>query len=90
MEVAAAFRTERSLRNRVKRFCVLRPVTTAGSARRLKPRAACADQERQMQIGDPIRTYTVEPLEDPVPREVSAEPVEDPVEVPSEPEHVAS
>jgi len=43
-----------------------------------------------MQIGDPTRTYTVEPLEDPVPREVPAEPVEDPVEAPSEPERVAS
>jgi hypothetical protein len=43
-----------------------------------------------VQIGDPIRTYTVEPLEDPVPREVPAEPVEDPVEAPSEPERVAT
>ena len=43
-----------------------------------------------MQIGDTIRTYTVEPLEDPVPRDVPAEPVEDPVEAPSEPEPVAS
>ena len=74
----------------MKRFSVLQEVTTPGSAERLKSRAASADQERKMQIGDPIRTYTVEPLEDPVPREVPAEPVEDPVEVPSEPEHVAS
>jgi hypothetical protein len=47
-------------------------------------------RRRKMQIGDPIRTYTVEPLEDPVPREVPVEPAEDPVEVPSEPERVAS
>jgi hypothetical protein len=32
-----------------------------------------------MEIGDPSRTYTIEPLEDPVPRD---EPVERPVEDP--------
>jgi hypothetical protein len=32
-----------------------------------------------MEIGDPRRTYTIEPLEDPVPREL---PVEQPAEEP--------
>jgi hypothetical protein len=45
-----------------------------------------------MEIGDPERTYTVEPLEDPVPREVPAEPAEpaepSPAEEPTEPERV--
>jgi hypothetical protein len=48
-----------------------------------------------VEIGDPERTYTVEPLEDPVPRELPAEPAESPVrpspaEEPSEPEKVES
>jgi hypothetical protein len=38
-----------------------------------------------VEVGEPKRTYTVEPLEDPVPRE---EPSEPPVEQPSEPEEV--
>lgn len=38
-----------------------------------------------MEIGDPRRTYTVEPLEDPVPREEPAQPVEEPAEAPAEP-----
>jgi hypothetical protein len=38
-----------------------------------------------MEIGDPRRTYTVEPLEDPVPRELPAEPREVPAETPEEP-----
>ena len=38
-----------------------------------------------MEIGEPERTYTVEPLEDPVPRELPAEPAEPPVEPPVEP-----
>jgi len=38
-----------------------------------------------MEIGDPRRTYTVEPLEDPVPRELPAEPRELPAETPEEP-----
>jgi hypothetical protein len=37
-----------------------------------------------MEIGDPRRTYTVEPLEDPVPRELPAEPREVPAETPEE------
>ena len=41
-----------------------------------------------MEIGDPQRTYTVEPLEDPVPREEPAPPTEAPGEEPSEPEKV--
>jgi hypothetical protein len=48
-----------------------------------------------MEIGEPERTYTVEPLEDPVPREVPAEPAEpaepsepSPAEEPTEPERV--
>jgi hypothetical protein len=48
-----------------------------------------------MEIGDPERTYTVEPLEDPVPRERPAEPTESPAtpsptEEPIEPEKVRS
>jgi hypothetical protein len=39
-----------------------------------------------MQIGKPERTYTVEPVEDPVPRERPAEPVEEPSPAPAEPE----
>jgi hypothetical protein len=46
-----------------------------------------------VEIGEPERTYTVEPLEDPVPRERPAEPAEQPdrpspVEEPIEPERV--
>jgi hypothetical protein len=40
-----------------------------------------------MEIGDPIRTYTIEPIEDPVPETPEA-PVEEPVERPETPEHV--
>jgi hypothetical protein len=48
-----------------------------------------------MEIGDPERIFTVEPLEDPVPRELPAEPVEQPTrpspaEEPSEPERVSA
>jgi hypothetical protein len=48
-----------------------------------------------VEIGDPERTYTVEPLEDPVPRELPTEPDEapaspSPAEEPSEPEKVES
>jgi hypothetical protein len=48
-----------------------------------------------VEIGDPERTYTVEPLEDPVPRERPAEPAEPPAdpsprEEPIEPEKVQS
>jgi hypothetical protein len=41
-----------------------------------------------MEVGDPRRTFTVEPLEDPVPREAPApeEPSREPLEAPSEPE----
>lgn len=45
-----------------------------------------------VEIGEPERTYTVEPLEDPVPRERPAQPAEppaeSPVEEPIEPERV--
>jgi hypothetical protein len=46
-----------------------------------------------VEIGEPERTYTVEPLEDPVPRERPAEPAErpagpSPAEEPIEPERV--
>jgi hypothetical protein len=46
-----------------------------------------------VEIGEPERTYTVEPLEDPVPRELPVGPVEPPpaeppVEEPIEPERV--
>ena len=36
----------------------------------------------RVEIGEPRRVYTIEPLEDPVPRE---EPEERPVELPAEP-----
>jgi hypothetical protein len=39
-------------------------------------------------IGEPKRTYTVEPLEDPVPRETPSEPPAEPREDPSEPDEV--
>lgn len=40
-----------------------------------------------MDIGEPQRTYTVEPLEDPVPREQPVEsPAQEPEEVPHKPE----
>jgi hypothetical protein len=43
-----------------------------------------------MEIGEPERTVTVEPLEDPVPREAPAEPEpeREPAEVPREPERL--
>ncbi len=46
-----------------------------------------------MEIGDPERTFTVEPLEDPVPRERPTEPEHQPArpspaEEPNEPERV--
>ena len=46
-----------------------------------------------MEIGEPERTYTVEPLEDPVPRERPSEPAEappapSPAEEPIEPGRV--
>jgi hypothetical protein len=42
-----------------------------------------------MEIGKPRRTVRVEPLEDPVPRELPEEPHErEPAEVPREPEKV--
>jgi hypothetical protein len=58
-------------------------------------RAARARSGGLVEIGDPERTYTVEPLEDPVPRERPAEPAEPPAdpsprEEPIEPEKVQS
>ena len=41
-----------------------------------------------MDIGEPRRTYVVEPLEDPVPRKLPDEPPEEPVETPDEREPV--
>ncbi len=41
-----------------------------------------------MEIGDPIRTFTIEPLEDPVPAESPELPLEEPVEDPETPERV--
>jgi hypothetical protein len=41
-----------------------------------------------MEIGDPRRTYTIEPAEDPVPREDPAPAPEEPAETPAEPERV--
>ena len=43
------------------------------------------DQTRGVEIGKPQRTYTVEPIEDPVPREEPA-PDDAPTEPPREPE----
>jgi hypothetical protein len=48
-----------------------------------------------MEIGEPERTYTVEPVEDPVPRERPAEPAEQPAapspaKEPVEPEKVGA
>jgi hypothetical protein len=38
-----------------------------------------------VEVGDPIKTYTVEPLDDPVPREEPVEaPAEEPAEAPAE------
>jgi len=46
-------------------------------------------QTRRVEIGDPQRTYTIEPLEDPVPRESpSPAPDDPPAETPREPEEV--
>jgi hypothetical protein len=43
-----------------------------------------------MHIGEPQRTFTVEPLEDPVPRELPRDPEEEeePLETPDEPAKV--
>jgi hypothetical protein len=43
-----------------------------------------------MEIGEPQRTYTVEPLEDPVPREVTVpdDPAQQLPEEPAEPEKI--
>jgi hypothetical protein len=41
-----------------------------------------------MQVGDPIRTYEVEPLDDPVPREEPVERPVEPAEAPAENEPV--
>jgi hypothetical protein len=41
-------------------------------------------------IGEPERTYTVEPLEDPVPRQLPETPAEAPEREPAEPERVES
>ena len=43
---------------------------------------------RAMEIGESERTYTVEPLEDPVPRELPEEAPAEPAEVPDEPAQV--
>jgi hypothetical protein len=44
-----------------------------------------AGRERDVEVGDPIKTYKVEPLDDPVPREEPVEaPVEEPAEVPAD------
>jgi hypothetical protein len=44
------------------------------------------EQSSRVEIGEPQRTYTVEPIEDPVPRETP--PDEEPVEPRREPEEV--
>jgi hypothetical protein len=49
---------------------------------------ASVPKKGALDIGDPERTYTVEPLEDPVPREPSQPPKEAPESEPGEPERV--
>lgn len=39
-----------------------------------------------MEIGEPRRTYTIEPAEDPVPREEPTPAPEEPAEAPAEPQ----
>jgi hypothetical protein len=57
-----------------------------GGVRGHHPREA---ETRRVEIGKPERTYTVEPVEDPVPRESPAPaPDEAPAETPPEPEEV--
>jgi hypothetical protein len=69
-----------------------RPVRLAG--RRCKRNTLTNPRvEEVVEIGEPERTYTVEPLEDPVPRERPSEPAESPApptpaEEPAEPERV--
>ena len=41
-----------------------------------------------MKLGDPVRTYEVEPLDDPVPREEPVERPQEPAVAPAEPESV--
>jgi hypothetical protein len=59
----------------------------------LLPLPATVDLPRSdgvVDIGEPERTYTVEPLEDPVPRELPESPTEAPEREPPEPEKVES
>jgi hypothetical protein len=65
------------------------PCTGCGASRHAQHCATATSRSEAMEIGEPERTYTVEPLEDPVPREVPAEPAEpSPAEEPAEPEQV--
>jgi hypothetical protein len=57
--------------------------SSAVGLRRVETRATLHLNEvcrEAVKIGEPERTYTVEPLEDPVPREPPAEPAESPAE----------
>jgi hypothetical protein len=57
-----------------------RQVPCAGCPGRLRP---AGRKERAVEIGRPVRTRIVEPLEDPVPKEAPTEPVPEPT--PQEP-----
>jgi hypothetical protein len=69
------------------------PVSACGASRQEQHLVQARFRPGELvEIGEPERTYTVEPLEDPVPRELPTEPSESPVEPspeePIEPERV--
>jgi hypothetical protein len=69
------------------------PVSACGGSRQEQHLVQARFRPGELvEIGEPERTYTVEPLEDPVPRELPTEPAESPVEPspeePIEPERV--
>jgi hypothetical protein len=69
------------------------PVSACGASRQEQHLVQARFRPGELvEIGEPERTYTVEPLEDPVPRELPTEPAESPVEPspeePIEPERV--
>jgi hypothetical protein len=61
-------------------------VALAPSASNTCGRRTSADFGSQVEIGEPERTFTVEPLEDPVPRELPEPTEPPPAEEPLEPE----
>jgi hypothetical protein len=50
----------------------------------VKRTSSTTDGGTGMEIGEPRRIYTVEPLEDPVPRATPIEPVKEPTKLPPE------